>query len=467
MKLKQIKDFRDDESGGILAFVLIMFLVMVVGGGMAVDFMNYEYKREGVQDALDRGVLAAAGLGHDAKAITPAEIAAAEANAEQTVMAYVRSSGFDPVALGVTVIPNFTMNSQRVAANSNFGVDTFFLKIAGIETLSGAAASSAEIKQNEIELSLVVDISGSMRGTKIVNLRAAAGNFVSDMLDGDRSGYTSISLVPFSGQVSAGANLADQFNYDRWHDYSSCVDFDASDYSSTNISRTASLRQTRHWSAAWLSAVDTDWCPRSDISIVPLSNDIDVLTDAIDDLRATGMTSANIGMKWGTALLDPDAQPVVSSLIALGDIDSAFDDRPALFSDEETLKFVVLMTDGTNTPQSTITSVGYRIIPGFPSRSQENADFWEGRRIDWWGPRREVRVTGAQGDTRLQNICARAKEAGIVVFTIGYAVPAGGNAATQMNACASEGLFFNVGTDDLDEAFSIISQTIQKLKLVN
>lgn len=474
MKPKFLRNFRDDEDGAILAFVLIMFMVMVVGGGMAVDFMNYEYRREGVQDAMDRGVLAAAALGKEARASSAAEIAAAEAQAIITVNEYIISAGYDPEVLGIVVTPDFTLNSQLVAAISNFDVDTYFLRIAGIETLNGGASSSALVSRNDIELSLIVDISGSMRGTKIENLRTSASNFVATMLSGDRPDYTTVSLVPFSGQVSASTHLINQFNYNRWHSYSNCVNFDLSDYSDTNISRTTSLTQSQHWSPTWIYNRNSDWCPRSDISIVPLSNDLAGLQTSIGNLRATGQTAAYLGMKWGTALLDPDLRPAVSSLIALGDVDSAFHDRPADFNDNETLKFAILMTDGTNTTQYAVRSNEYQKVDydsvglPIPSNHQLNADYWDNHRMPWSGSYIYSRVSGSQGDTRLQGICNGAKDAGVIVFTIGYDVSPTSNAANQMRNCASSfGHFYNVETDDLDAAFSSIAQTIQKLKLVN
>ena len=488
MKKKTLRDFRNDESGGILAFTLLMFMVMLVGGGMAVDFINYEYRREGVQDALDRGVLAAAALGKAANATSEEEIAAAEAAAIETVRAYVRSGGFDPDELGLVVTPDFTLNSQLVAAISNFSVDTYFLRISGIDTLNGGAASSALVSRNQIELSLVVDISGSMAGTKIADLRDAATNFVTTMLEDDRSDYTTLSLVPFSAQVRPNDNLIAQFNLNRWQTYGNCVDFDLSDYDNTNISRTASLTQAQHWRPQWVANVDSGdvfWCPPARHEILPWSNSIAQLTASIDQLTATGNTAAYLGMKWGTGLLDSDAQPVLTALTqicsdpvidgngvvitpAVCDVDPAFDGRPAADDDDETLKFVILMTDGANTGGYRIKNWQYDQEDTNPDLSQENADYWNDNIMPWSYSHLEDRVTNSQGDTRLQNICTKAKDAGIIVFTIGYDVSVDSNPYNQMRSCASSfGHFYNVETDDLNAAFTSIAQTIQKLKLVN
>lgn len=497
MKQKTLNNFRNDESGGILAFTLLMFLVMLVGGGMAVDFINYEYRREGVQDALDRGVLAAAGLGNEAQAYSEEQIAAAEAEAIETVNAYIRSGGYDPDAIGLVVTPDFAMNSQLVAAVSDFSVDTFFLRLTGIETLNGGAAAQAEISRNQIELSLVVDISGSMGGTKIVNLREAATNFVTGMLEDDRSDYTTISLVPFSGQVAVNRYLMNQYpNYDRWHNYSSCVNFSDADYGYTTILPTASLTQTQHFERN----NNMHWCPEdgseasdyaNSLALIPYSNRVDELTAGISSLVATGMTATYIGMKWGTALLDPTSQPVLTGLtqdctepvIVDGEIitasvcrvDPLFDGRPRAYDDDETMKFLILMTDGDNTAQSQIKPDRYRRARRsngryYPWQNYRNADIWDTRnpgRDD-----KETLVSGWAGDPLLQNICEKADDAGIVIFTIGYDVTTGSRAYNQMLGCASDSaLFFNVpnsgGTNHLDAAFTSIRQTIQRLKLTN
>ena len=471
MKPTLLKKFRDDDSGGILAFTLIMFLLMVLGGGMAVDFMNYEHRREGVQDALDRGVLAAAGLGKDAQATSVAEIAAAEAEAIETVFAYVRSAGYDPISLGLNVQPNFSINSQFVAAASNFEVDTYFLRIAGIETLNGGAASSALVSRNDIELSLIVDISGSMAGTKIQDLRTEAGNFIATMLSGDRPDYTRISLVPFSAQVRPSDALINEFNLNRWHSYSNCVDFSASDYDTTNISRTASLTQTQHWRPSWVADVDDGdvyWCPPARHEVLPWSNSISQLNASILNLTATGNTAAYLGMKWGTALLDPDANTVFDAVTGSNPTDENYISRPAEFNNDDTLKFIVLMTDGANTGGYRIKNGEYNHEGGYPSLRQANANYWNSHNVPWSYSHLENRVTNGQGDTRLQTICTNAKDAGIIIFTIGYDVEVDSNPYTQMRTCASSfGHFYNVETDNLNVAFSSIAQTIQKLKLVN
>ncbi|MEK6250012.1 MAG: pilus assembly protein TadG-related protein, partial [Planctomycetales bacterium] len=56
---KLLSSFMQDEGGGITMFVLVLSVLLLVAGGMAVDFQRQEFARADLQNALDRGVLAA------------------------------------------------------------------------------------------------------------------------------------------------------------------------------------------------------------------------------------------------------------------------------------------------------------------------------------------------------------------------------------------------------------------------
>ena len=53
-----LSGFVSDKSGSVTAFTAVIFIMLVVSAGMAVDFMRHEYHRAELQDAVDRGVLA-------------------------------------------------------------------------------------------------------------------------------------------------------------------------------------------------------------------------------------------------------------------------------------------------------------------------------------------------------------------------------------------------------------------------
>ena len=64
-------------------------------------------------------------------------------------------------------------------------------------------------------------------------------------------------------------------------------------------------------------------------------------------------------------------------------------------------------------------------------------------------------------------LCDLAKAQDVVVFTIGFDVPAGGDAFNEMLSCASSpGHFYHVEGLDLISAFDQIAATITKLRLI-
>jgi hypothetical protein len=65
-------------------------------------------------------------------------------------------------------------------------------------------------------------------------------------------------------------------------------------------------------------------------------------------LVAIGATSIDLGMKWGTFLLDPSSRSINAELAGSRLIPAYFGNRPADYNDDETLKVIVLMTDGEN-----------------------------------------------------------------------------------------------------------------------
>ena len=197
-------------------------------------------------------------------------------------------------------------------------------------------------------------------------MQNAAKTFVSQVLTDTEPGQVSINVIPYSTQVNAGATLLSQFAYTADHNYSHCVDFGATDYSTVALDPTATLQQTGHfdpWTSyargtfATMAASGRSpvWVCRteSDFEITPWANDITAIHNQIDGFTAGGNTSIDVAVKWGAALLDPSTRPVFDNLQDAGVVSSAFDaGRPyAHDPNDDVLKFIVVMTDGINTTQ--------------------------------------------------------------------------------------------------------------------
>lgn len=367
--------FQRDEGGAILMFSLFMFMMIVFIGGIGVDLMRFETERAKLQSTLDRAVLAAADI---EQVRQPKEV----------VEDYFAKSGLTG-SLG-TVTPDQGLGFRSVSATASKRVGTHLIHLLGIDSLTAPAAAAAEERVDNVEISLVLDVSGSMaNNSRIENLRTAGGEFIDAVFANAAANKVSVSLVPYNGQVNVGVDLIDKYNIQQRHNNSYCVDLPAAAYESLALPTTLLMSQhvvadtfnipvyTSDHSLASRSgyyngAVDmipfrtnssttaNRWCdPNTANRIRVLNNNTTTLKTAINSLEAVGATSIDLGMRWGTALLDPSSRAVVTSLVAENKVISAFSGRPFEHTDLDTLKVVVLMTDGEHFPNEYI-SDGYR-----------------------------------------------------------------------------------------------------------
>ncbi len=372
----RVARFHKDEEGSLIIFSMFIFLTMIIFGGIAVDLMLYENRRTHVQNSTDRAVLAAANI----KQTVPAKEVVKDYLAKVGIE--VDDDDIDVQQVGTMPVVTGRQVSVKVDAQS----PTILMNMIGIDWLPYGAVSEAEQSVNDVEVSLVLDISGSMGSpaSKLTNMQNAATDFVEGVLEGAEDNRVSVSLVPYSTQVSAGPELIQRITTEHNHDYSHCVNFEPEDFETTAIhrwrpkvdddgelvedsdgnpvyepiplSQTASFDPWAGWNSR--SRYYSVCREESYVDILPWSNSITDLTTRIDAFTASGNTSIDVAMKWATALLDPSMNDALNSLkddTTDGiDIDPEFAVRPRDHTYPDVLKFIVLMTDGINTTQYTI-----------------------------------------------------------------------------------------------------------------
>ncbi|WP_323770430.1 Tad domain-containing protein [Antarctobacter sp.] len=200
LKSKLVR-FRTREDGNITIFSVMMALLILVISGAAVDIMRFEATRAVLQTNMDRAVLAAADLDQ-------------VQTSDAVVADYMLKAGMDHVLTGSEITYGF--NHRTVKAWGETTIPTFFLKMSGYDELSPPAVSVAEEKISNVEISLVLDISGSMRyNDRMTKLKPAAQAFVSKVMTDQTEGVTTLNLVPFAGQVNPGDILFDYFRGER------------------------------------------------------------------------------------------------------------------------------------------------------------------------------------------------------------------------------------------------------------
>ncbi|SLN37274.1 von Willebrand factor type A domain protein [Aquimixticola soesokkakensis] len=530
LRMSTAKFVRADD--GSIA-ILTVFMIAMIGGlaGMGVDLMRHEAMRTRVQNTLDRAILAAASLKNTQ-------------DPQTVVNDYFRGAGMEGALTTITVDED--LGYRTVTAEAIFEMDTLFFSWVGIDTLNINVAGTAEQRISDLEISLVLDVSTSMEGTKLGQLKTAAKEFADTVFDASEEGAVSVSVIPYSTQVSLGSTLAPEYALTTEHAYSACAEFAEADFSSTSIDPTASLQRATHFDPFTGSntnpEIKSPICATTESqAIMPLSGSLDAVKSKITNLNAKGNTSIDLGIKWGTALLDPETAPVVQSLVSKGKLDQSFINRPASYDDSATMKVMVVMTDGLNTQQYRIndsytsgmsdvyvdsanrSNIAFQIVKEectktyvstgrrsgyyrttcedvtsyyYPASRNYSSNAPGGSRatqlswVDVFGSMSlyfhaygRYTMSGnandyyhwytyamggpdtSEKDTRMSAICSAAKDAGIMIFTIGFEIE--DDYEPGLKACASSAShYYRVEGMEIAEAFNAVAAKLTQLRLV-
>ncbi|MEM1428590.1 MAG: Tad domain-containing protein [Pseudomonadota bacterium] len=512
--------FARDEEGGLLAWSLFTIIGIFAATGLGLSVQFYEVHRAHLQNTLDRAVLAATDLD---QTLDP----------EDVIADYVKRAGLEGALTDASVENGINYRTSSAAAKVS--MRTMFT--VGQDRWDVEADSTAIESITDVEISLVLDNSGSMGWNddyRLNLLKPAAKSFIETVtrpVDGIDNGSVAVSIVPFSTQVNAGPLLAGELNFSNHHNYSHCARFGTNDYNSTSIDPNTQLQRAGHFDIfTWDWPVDHEGvvCPFDESRhITPWSRDAEALKAQIDAMWAGGNTSMDVATKWGAALLDPEFQDVFDSLAEDEDsgVEEVVGSQPFDYERENTLKVLVVMSDGQNTDEYRLKS-SYRsgnspvflhtVTSGsgatekrfsyYTNRSGTSADYYSVREDRWrsspdggnaadrltWPElfnemsvarySRDIRGkaldTGWQSNynntytrvrandknTRTSAICTAARDAGIVVYTIGMDTYGQGDATLE--DCAGNSVnFFDVSAIEIDQAFAAIAQQINQLRL--
>lgn len=544
--------FRDTEDGVLTIFALFSFLLILMVAGIGIDLMRFERDRTRLQYTLDRAVLAAADLDQtlDPKAVVRDYFEKAE------LVDFLE----DPV-----ITPGIGYRIVSAKANATF--PTQFMHMSGIDTLTAPASASAEESVGGVEISLVLDVSGSMNSySRLSKLKVAAKEFVQQMDDNTVDGKLSISIVPYSSQVSVPDYLMKHMTTTGENRHANCINFSEADFNTVNLDPDISRPRTLNGSIWSHQNYDnrssnqpiTSWVDcrnRPERDILVMQSDTEKMKTYIGNLTASGNTSIDIGMKWGAGLVDNSTNKLIKRLITDENVADTFKDRPYTRDSGETLKVIVLMTDGQNTSQgeilppyregnspvwwnsnaqvySTYDSVrdeyfwhnnkswndhpygngqytvtettgqwicrdrryygcydwdwvettttntydepGTAVNLSFPELWDYTTVQWhknlQAQRIgsykaqDLWFNKVGKGYGGTEKDTRSLAICGAAKDAGNIVYTIGFEAPPAG--LKILKKCASsDSHFYDVEGLEIEDAFTSIASSIRKLRL--
>ena len=181
---------------------LPVLILMTFGG---VDIHRLSTVKVNLQDALDAATLAAA-------------------RSPYTSDADLKRVGLAALKANLQAYPNVTLEEDRttftlsaddvVIANARVQVETLvaniFLPPYGQmmdDTMPVGGHSEVDRSSRNIEVALVLDVTGSMAGQRIIDLKAAAVELVDIIVQPIQTPYYSkLALVPYSMGVNVGSN---------------------------------------------------------------------------------------------------------------------------------------------------------------------------------------------------------------------------------------------------------------------
>ncbi|MEE2689991.1 MAG: pilus assembly protein TadG [Pseudomonadota bacterium] len=172
--------------------------------------------------------------------------------------------------------------------------------------------------------------------------------------------------------------------------------------------------------------------------IVPLSTNKVALKTSIDGYNAVGYTAGHIGVAWGWYMLSPNFG-------YLWPAESA----PGAYDDDELTKVAVIMTDGEFNTQYCKGAVSKDSSgPGSTARINCNSE-------------------NGNGFDQAEDMCDAMKDAGVLIYTIGFDVGSNTNVQDLMTNCASgpDYVYFAATGEELKDIYRAIGSEISKLHI--
>lgn len=404
--LSRFRRFLRDRAGA----AAMPFALSVVGIGAVVastaDYGRASLAKSVLENALDAATLAAARDLADA----PKTQAQVQARVENQLAANLAANGEAITVTSVTATID-AVNGRILTSAAGYLPAAFPGIVGRTEMMLGASASST-YESKTIELAMVLDVTGSMSGSKIADLKTAATNMVDTLLpaDGRNDARIRVSLVPFAAAVNAGT-YADLVRVSRSGGYGhTCVTEAGNDgFSDPNPTSPKTLRG------------DTSSCPSA--RVLPLTNNRTSLLNRIASFTASGNTAGHLGVRWGWFSVSPNWASIWPSA-----------SDPAAYGTPKLLKIIVFMTDGDFNQQ---------YASGNGSSNQQAL-----------------------------SICANAKAAGVSIYTVAFSsasAPLSATGANLMRTCASAPKqYFAVGNGaELIDAFRTIAAQVQMIYLTS
>jgi uncharacterized protein YegL len=290
---------------------------------------------------------------------------------------------------------------------------TTIAALFSLEKINIKRSSSATMNITKLDLAMMLDVSGSMSGQKIKDLKDAAKNAIDILVTPQTGDRVRIAFNTYSTSVNVGnyAKAVKGTNYKKKSSNKNCVT-ERSGIAKFDDDAPASGKYMQEEKKA---TNNSDlWCPKS--SIEPLTSTKSTLKDEIDKLQASGMTAGHLGVAWAWYLISPEWDKIWPAA-----------SKPHGYKEKDAVKAIILMTDG------------------------EFNTYYE---------------TG-QGDSVSQSekLCNSMKDKGVVVYSVAFQAPSSGKAVLKQCASSSDHFFDASDGTELKAAYAAIASQLTNLRV--
>ena len=436
------KKFINDKSGNFSMMMAGSVLMLLGALGLSFDYMAMTDMSARLQAATDRAALIAAYSTH--------------LNQDESIIAANESFADLEFDSGTSeIVSSYEFNSETIRVAAQLNYRPLFLGVLGYgEQRISVSSTTPNVEFGGVDVSLVLDVTGSMGGSKLVDLKEAVNEFLDEFAQFNTD--VRVAVVPFSQYVNAKAAS----NVPVWVDndlegtaFSALVDpvpvidpaTGAEVPTITKLwdgcvgSRLAPYNVLPEYGGSRFPAVYDDGInsgPAHDLTryncpepLLPLTNRFNTVRTKVNGLSAAGRTSIPPGLMWGWRTLD-NRLPLANST-----------------SGKARRKILVLMTDGGNTIIQT---------PG-------EAYHWDNREV-------LGNDVVDRADDRTRDICDTINlTTDITIYSIAFDINSP-EVIELVKGCASQPEFFFNADDDgssLEQAFLSISEGLTKIRLLN
>ena len=441
-----IGGFARDRGGNFAVLFGLTASVLALAVGFSVNLSQLYNARSSLQGVVDAAVTSTA------RDLTTGVIKEADANA--SVQAFLdANSSAGILKPNQIVLDQLIVDRTANTVRADVHVDVaFYFPLFSVGNMQRVPVSTTALYSDKsIEVAMMLDVTGSMAGQKIKDLKAAASNAVDTFLGGQdpTKPRVRVSIVPYANSVNAGTlasssvyvetNTAQRKqapgnNDPQYVSASPRPDNCATERKGvdqySDAGPDSSMVNRDYLLSGFAQQTGTAACPSA--TLMPLTADAAALKNVIKTFVASGGTAGHVGVQWAWYMLSENWASVMKA-----------SERPAKMDPKKVAKYAILMTDG-----------------------EFNLSYFDASTVS------QVYNDAGKEPTRTaaKTLCAAMRDKGIEIFTIGFDLDEK-NAKATLQDCASPDTgsikhFYQAANGaELDTAFQTIAANIERLAL--